>query len=109
MAREIETIYKEKIQDRYGRINRGADVTKNGWTEKENEIQEDFIWGIGLEILYQMTRAEYKTEPDKMKIRDLIRLFIEYFSPKRNNTTTAENSSGPHSQKPKHRKTSGGD
>ena len=32
---------------------------------------------------YQITRAEYKTEPDRMKMKDLIRLFIEYCMPKR--------------------------
>ena len=31
-----------------------------------------------------MTRAEYKTEPDKIAVKDLIRLFNEYFLPKRN-------------------------
>ena len=63
---------------------RGAEITQTGWSAKEAEIQEDFIWGIGPEALYQMTRAEYKTEPDKIAIKDLIRLFNEYFLPKRN-------------------------
>ena len=31
-----------------------------------------------------MARAEYKTEPDKIAIKELIRLFNEYFLPKRN-------------------------
>ena len=31
-----------------------------------------------------MTRAEYKTDPDKIAIKDLIPLFNEYFLPKRN-------------------------
>ena len=31
-----------------------------------------------------MTRADYKTEPDKIAIKELIRLFNEYFLPKRN-------------------------
>ena len=31
-----------------------------------------------------MTRAEYKTDPDKIAVKDLIRLFNEYFLPKRN-------------------------
>ena len=31
-----------------------------------------------------MTRAEYKTEPDKIAMKDLIRLFNEHFLPKRN-------------------------
>ena len=36
------------------------------------------------EALYQTTRAEYKTEPDKTAVKDLIRLSIEHFLPKRN-------------------------
>ena len=63
---------------------RGAEMTQNSWTGKEAEIQEDFIWGVGPEALYQMTRAEYKTEPDNIAVKDLIRLFNEYFLPKRN-------------------------
>ena len=38
-------------------VIRGAEMTQTGWAEKEAEIQEDFIWGIGPEALYQMTRA----------------------------------------------------
>ena len=63
---------------------RGAEMTQTGWSGKETEIQENSIWGIGPEALYQMTRAEYKTEPDKIAVKDLIRLFNEYFLPKRN-------------------------
>ena len=63
---------------------RGAEMTQTGWAGKEAEIQEDFIWGIGTEALYQMTRAEFKTEPDRIAVKDLIRLFNEYFLPKRN-------------------------
>ena len=63
---------------------RGAEMTQTDWAGKEAEIQEDFIWGIGPEALYQMTRAEYKTEPDRIAVKDLIRLFNEYFLPKRN-------------------------
>ena len=70
---------KRKYKIDIAELIRGADVTQNGWTKKENEIQEDFIWGIVPETLYQMTRAEYKTEPDKIKIKDLIRLFDESF------------------------------
>ena len=63
---------------------KGEDVTETGWTGKEKAIQEDFIWGVGPEALYQITRAEYKTDPDSIKIKDLIRLFREYYLPKRN-------------------------
>ena len=40
--------------------------------------------GIGPEALYQMTRAEYKSEPDKIAIKYLVRMFKEFFLPKRN-------------------------
>ena len=63
---------------------KGEDVTETGWTGKEKAIQEDFIWGVGPEALYQITRAEYKTDPDSIKIKDLIRLFLEYYLSKRN-------------------------
>ena len=59
---------------------KGEDITE--WSGKEQLIQEDFI--CGPEALYQITRAEYKTEPDSIKIKDLIRLFTEYYLPKRN-------------------------
>ena len=39
---------------------------------------------MGPEALYQITRAEYKTEPDSIKIKDLIRLYTEHYLPKRN-------------------------
>ena len=51
---------------------RGAEITQTGWLANEAEIQEDFICGIGPEALYQMTRAEYKTEPDNIAVKDLI-------------------------------------
>ena len=64
---------------------KAEDITEVGWNaEKETNIQEDFIWGVGPEALYQITRAEYKTEPDSIKIKDLIRLYTEYYLPKRN-------------------------
>ena len=75
---------KRKYKMDISELIRGAEMTQNGWTGKEAEIQEDFIWGVGPEALYQMTRAEYKTEPDNIAVKDLIRLFNEYFLPKRN-------------------------
>ena len=67
-------------------LSRGAEMKQNGWSEKEGEVQEDFkefIWGVGPEAIYQMTRVEYSTEQDKI-VEDLIPLFNEYFLPKRN-------------------------
>ena len=81
---------------------KGEDVTGSGWSGKEKLIQEDFIWGVGPEALYQTTRAEYKTELDIIRIQDLIRLFTEYYLP----TTTEEISSGPNKRKNIHPKNS---
>ena len=84
MTRKVPTVYEWKHKNDITELLRGAGMTQNGWTGKETEIQEDFIWGTGPEALYQMTRAEYKTEPDSIAVKDLIRVFIEYFLPKRN-------------------------
>ena len=55
---------------------RGIEITETGWSGREAEIQEDFMWGIGPEALYQMTRAEYKTEPDKIAVNLLVSKFM---------------------------------
>ena len=44
---------------------KGEDVTDTGWTGKEQVIQETFLWGVRPEALYQICRAEYKTEQRK--------------------------------------------
>ena len=75
---------KRKYKMDIAELIRGEEMTQNEWATKENQIQDDFVWGIGPEALYQMTRAEYKIDPDKIAIKDLIRLFNEYFLPKTN-------------------------
>ena len=77
---------------------KGKDVTDTGWTGKEQAIQEDCLWGVGPEALYQITRAEYKTEPDSIKVEDSIRLFTEFYMPKEILTIIAEISSGQNNQ-----------
>ena len=43
--------------------------------------QDDLMWGIDPEELYQKTRAEYKTEPDRIG-KKMIRLFNEQYLPR---------------------------
>ena len=74
---------KRKRKVDIAEVVRGAELARSGW-QKQIEIERDFIWGIETDALYHMTRAEYKTEPDKIAIKDLIRLFKEYFLAKRN-------------------------
>ena len=74
---------KRKYKIDISELIRGEEMTHTDWAKK-SQIQDDFLWGIGPEALYQMTRAESKSEPDKIAIKKLIRLFNEYFLPKRN-------------------------
>ena len=50
----------------------------------ETAVQEDFIWGMGPEAFCQITRAEYETEPDSIKIKDQTRLYTEHYLLKSN-------------------------
>ena len=84
MARKIPAIRKKETQNGPYRTDTGSRDDTNRLVRKKTEIQENFIWGIGPEALYQMTRADIKTEPDKITVKDLIRLFNEYFLPKWN-------------------------
>ena len=69
MAWKISAVHEEKRQNRHNRLLPGAQMTQTGWPEKQTEV-ENCIWGIGPEAMYQMTRAEYKTEQDKIPIKD---------------------------------------
>ena len=88
---------------------KGEEITDSGWAAKEQEIQEAFIWGVGPEALFQITRAEYKTNPDSIKTKDLIRLNTKYYLPNETLTTTEEIFSGRNNQKKKLQKNYGDD
>ena len=84
MARKMSTIHQKKTQTGYNRINTGSRNNTNRLVRKiSRNPRRLFIWGIGPEALYQMTRAEYKTEPDKIAVKGIIRQFNEYLLPKR--------------------------
>ena len=63
---------------------KGEEITDTNWAGKEQATQEDFLCGVGPEALYQITRAEYKKEPDSIKVKNLIRLLTEFCMSKRN-------------------------
>ena len=42
-------------------------MTPNGWFGNKGEIQEDFIWSVDPEALYQMTQAAYNLNPTKLR------------------------------------------
>ena len=75
----LKSLWKlPEVQEKY------AEKRHYRMVRKKQLIHENFIWRVGPDALYQVTRAEYKTEPDSIKIKDLIRLFTEYYLPKRN-------------------------
>ena len=84
MVRKIRQFTKREHEIDITPLLKGENITDTEWTGKETIVQEDFIWGVGPEAFYQITRAEYKTEPDSIKIKDLIRLYTEHYLPKRN-------------------------
>ena len=89
---------------------KGEDITEAGWTtEKEAQTQEDFIWGVGPEALYQITRDEYKTEPDSIQFKDLIRLYTEHYPQIETHILIEETSFGRNNRRMKHPKSSGDD
>ena len=72
-------------------VLKGEDITDSGRTGKETTVQEDFLWLVGPEALHQITRAEYKAEPDSINLKDLIWLYIEHYLPKRNKCHSRRN------------------
>ena len=80
MVRKIPAILQTGTQDRYHPTNERRRINK--LVRKRTNRTRRFYYEE--EALYQITRAEYKTEPDSIKILDLIRLFTEFYMPKRN-------------------------
>ena len=74
----ISTIHEEKTQNGHNGIDTGDRNDINRLVlETKSEVQEDYIWSIGPEELYQKTREYYKTEQDKIANEHLIQLFNE--------------------------------
>ena len=74
MARKISAIHKEKMQNGHHRIITGS---RNSWTDEETEIQEVFIWGIGMNIerpsplkfIFHIIIKTTSAQPKQSKIR----------------------------------------
>ena len=74
---------KDDIVD-IGPLIKEETITETKWNRKEKKIQKDFHWALGPEATHQITRSEYGTEPDKIKIDQRIKLYNRYHLPKRN-------------------------
>ena len=51
---------------------------------KEEKIQQDFLWALEPEATHQITKSECRTNPNKIKIKKLFKLYNRYYLPKRN-------------------------
>ena len=58
--------------------------TDENWNTKEPEIRQDFIWGARPSAIEIITKGEFNTDPDTIKVEKLIQLFWEYYMPNRN-------------------------
>ena len=58
--------------------------TSNRWTEKEPEIRQDLIWGAGPPAIENITKGDFKSDPDTIDKERLLQLFKDYYMPKRN-------------------------
>ena len=116
----MEKIYKhrqwsERFKQKTKR-NSGIDIaprikqeqmTGTEGNTKEKKIQQDLLWTLGPEATYLITQSEYRTQPDKIELDNLFKLYDRNYSPKRNKKTTHEQVFGQNKQIRKHRKSNG--
>ena len=69
---DIESLIKEET------------MTGTEWNNKEATIQQDFLWALGPEETHQITRSEYRTDPDNIKIEKLIKTYNRHYLPEGN-------------------------
>ena len=51
---------------------------------KEETIQQNFLRALGPRATHQIARSEYRADPDKIKVENLIKLYKRYYIPKGN-------------------------
>ena len=84
MTREVPAVLQTGTQNRHRTATERRRYNKYRVDRKRTINSRRFPVGVGPEALYQITRAEYKSKPDSIKVKDLIRLFTEFYMPKRN-------------------------
>ena len=86
---------------------KGEEIREANWTGKKTSRTRRFHMGCGTGSTLSDNKAEYKTEPDSIKIKDLIRLFTEFYMPKRNTYHNRRDFFGRSRPKMRHPKNSG--
>ena len=59
----LRKFYKREHKIDIAPLLKGKTITDTGKSGKEQTIHEDFIWGVGLEALYQITESVIKRNP----------------------------------------------
>ena len=54
------------------------------WNTKEEKIQRDFLWALGLNAAHQIPQSEYRTDSDIIKIDKIFKLYNRHYLPKSN-------------------------
>ena len=65
-------------------------ITETDCNTKEEKIQKDFLWALRHKATHRITRSEYQTEPDKIKIDKLFNYKTDNTCRKETNTTHEE-------------------
>ena len=107
MTQKISAVHEEKTQNRHSRIDMGSRNDTNWLAGKINRNTRRLHLWHWPGSLYQMTQEEYKIEPDKIAIKDLIDYSTNTSNRKETCTTTDVTFSGQSRTKQKIRRTSG--
>ena len=73
-VRMIQAIYEKKMRCTFSTTNQRRNNYRNGMEYKKEKLQQDFLWARGPEATHRKPRSEYRTEWDKIKIDNLIKL-----------------------------------
>ena len=68
MFERMEQYTKENDTD-IGPLIKEDTMTGTERDTKEGKIQQDFLWALGPEAMHQITRSEYRTEPNRSELK----------------------------------------
>ena len=106
MVRAIQTKNEKKLRDSYWTTNQRRNNHQERMECKRKKYNK-FFWALGAEATHQLTRSEYRTEPDKIKNDKLINSYNRYYLRKRNEYNSRGDFFGRSKQTRKHGKATG--
>ena len=66
--------------------------TKNGteWNNKQEKVQQDFLWALGPNATHEITRFGYRTDPDNFKKDEKQSIYTTDLTNRKGTNTTDE-------------------